>query len=179
MQQWLLCRTVNLYIPVTADLVLSWNGPRTVSGSLFWSGGLKQALPDLVLGPFQAAQFGPTLLILVLYWQRISAKFQEGKQDWWWTNWMYKYTDKLWWSTHKKVVFLLVELLLQSRASTTKPFFFVFMNTEAGIVSRFVVPFKTTVTSCHLICHLPLLTCSCNKRTSIVLGCMVVEHSFP
>ena len=52
---------------VTADLVLSWNGPRTDLGSLFWSGGLKQALPETVLGPFQAACFGPTLLILVLH----------------------------------------------------------------------------------------------------------------
>ena len=43
------------------------NGPRTVSGNLFWSGGLKQALPETVLGPFQAAYFGPTLLILVLH----------------------------------------------------------------------------------------------------------------
>ena len=40
---------------VVADLVLSCNGPRTVSGTLIWSGGLKQAMPDLVLGPFQAA----------------------------------------------------------------------------------------------------------------------------
>ena len=50
---------------VTADFVLG--RARTVSGSLFWSGGLLQALLYLVLGPKQAASFGPTLLILVLY----------------------------------------------------------------------------------------------------------------
>ena len=50
--------------PAMAVLVLAKNGPRTKSGSIFWSGLIKR-LPDLVLGPFLAAWNGPTLPVLV------------------------------------------------------------------------------------------------------------------
>ena len=63
---WTNVKSISMLGFVTADFVRSWNGPRngprTVSGSLFLS-----ALLNLVLGPKQAASFGPTLLNLILY----------------------------------------------------------------------------------------------------------------
>ena len=40
---------------VTRNFVLSQHCLRTISGSLIWSGGQNQAMPEMVLGPKLAA----------------------------------------------------------------------------------------------------------------------------